>query len=154
MASGLPDYYRGVDVAYQALAQMIVRPKYGGAISSIGELTVTASSANTVVAVAGKGMIYGGFVYLDYTSTQKNSKVWLEVDGQQLNDERFLDLQLYSLLDPRVCVLSLLKYDDVDFVYAAGFSYGVTFESTLKLIYSELHGTTPNLFFNLTYALI
>ena len=32
MASGLPDYYRGVDVAYQALSEMIVRPKYGGVV--------------------------------------------------------------------------------------------------------------------------
>ena len=49
MASGLPDFHRGVDVALQSLAEVTNRPKYGAATYSSGNKTVSASGRNEKV---------------------------------------------------------------------------------------------------------
>lgn len=214
MASGLPDYYRGIDLAYQSLTtaaidivaqtlsnisvdiaaqtlaninvdlaaqtlgqlnidiiaqtlsnlnidvnaqslgQLTNRPKYGGAVGSTGSLVVTASSENELVSVDGKGMIYGGTVWLDYTSTQNNSMPLLEIDGSDIVEMSFGGGALYSIDKPRCYPIVLLKCDNTNFVYAAGISYGLTFETGVKLKYKEEHGTTPDVGFTLVYALI
>jgi len=154
MAHGLPDYYRGVDIAYQALSEMIVRPKYGGAIGSSGSGLVAANSLTTLLSISGKGMIYGGYVWLQHTSTQKNSYVQLEIDGQVVAGDSFLTLNGIGADKPRACPIPILKYDDTGFTYCVGFAYGVTFESTLKVQYDENHGDTFSVDYNLVYALI
>lgn len=154
MTSGLPDYYRGVDIAFQALSEVTNRPKYGGAILAWGSLAVTASVQNTLVGISGKGMIYGGAVWLDYTLTQANSQVWLGIDGYTVTNLSFLRLSDYNILKARSWPVSLLKYDGVSFIYSVGISYGVTFETELVLAYYEQHGTTPTVHYRLVYALI
>lgn len=154
MTSGLPDYYRGVDVSYQALAQMIVRPKYGGALLAWGSKTVTANTQNTLVGIAGKGMIYGGAVWLDYTLPQSNSQVWLGIDGYTITNLSFERLVEYGIDQPRSWPVSVHKKDSVNYVYSVGVSYGITFETQLVLAYLEEHGTTPTVHYRLVYALI
>jgi len=154
MASGLPDYYRGVDVAYQALAQMIVRPKYGGALLAWGSKYCTANTQNTLVGIAGKGMVYGGAVWLDYTSTQSNSQVWLGIDGYTLTNLSFERLVQYGIDKPRSWPVSVNKKDSVNWVYSVGISYGITFETQVVLAYLEEHGTRPTVHYRLVYSLI
>lgn len=154
MAHGLPDYYRGVDIAYQALAQQIVRPKYGGALLAWGSKTVTANVQNTLVGIWGKGMVYGGAVWFDYTLTQANSQVWLGIDGYTITNLSFLRLMEYKIDKPRSWPVSLHKYDSENFVYSVGISYGLTFETQLVLAYLEEHGFTPTVHYRLVYALI
>lgn len=154
MASGKNDYYRGVDVSYQALAQMIVRPKYGGALLAWGSETLTANIQNTLCGINGKGMIYGGVVWLDYTLTQAQSEVWLGIDGYTLTNLSFLRLKDYSIQQPRSWPVTLLKYDGTEFIYSVGISYGITFETQLVLAYYEKNGFTPTVHYRLVYALI
>lgn len=154
MASGLPDYYRGVDIAYQALAQMIVRPKYGGAIRTAGSVTVTAMWETLLCAVSGKGMIYGGWIRVAYTSTQKNSGLLMKIDGEYASTMSFAGANKYGTKHPRTHPMTLQKFDDTGFVYAVGISYGVTFETGVELFYQDEHGTTPPVGYSLIYTLI
>jgi len=154
MASGLPDYYRGMDVAYQALAEMVVRPKYGGALAEASELVVTGSVLNTLFTVAGKGMIYGGYLWVDYTSSQKDSIVKLEIDGEVLLGESFNGMNIYGVKRPGSFVESLFTFDEINYRYAVGLCYGITFETSLKMHYHELHATTPIVSWRVIYALI
>lgn len=154
MASGLPDYYRGVDVTYQTLSQMITRPKYGGALLAWGSLEVTANVQNTLCGVAGKGMVYGGVVWLDYTLSQANSQVWLGIDTYTVTNLSMLRLNAYSVNRPRSWPVSILKYDSVNYIYSVGISYGLTFEKQLVLAYYEQNGFTPTVHYRLIYALI
>lgn len=142
MATGLPDYLREI------------RPVYGGGIASAGELVVTANTLNELLEVIGKGMVYGGYLYLDYSSTQKGGVVKLEIDGEIILGEDFQTMVKYGVKIPRSFVASLLAYDDVNFVYAVGLSYGMTFEQSLKLYYHEMDGATPTLNYRVVYALI
>lgn len=154
MAHGLPDWYRGVDIAYQALAQMIVRPTYGGAIESQGNQVVTASATTTLVTISGKGMIYGGHGRTQYTSTQMDSGLRLELDGNLVFYEPFRDLDTYGATSARAYPVIISKYDNAGFYYAASLAYGLTFESELVLKYVENHGTTPNIYYSIVYALV
>lgn len=154
MASGRADYHVGVDVAYQALTEMIVRPKYGGGLIASGSKEVTASIQNTLVSIAGTGMTYGGSVWLDYTLTQANSRVLLGCEGVAITDLSFKRLNDYRITKPASSVVFLNRYDPISFIYSVGISYGVTFESSLILNYLEEHGTTPTVHYRLIYALI
>lgn len=154
MAHGLPDFYRGMDVAYQMLSEMIVRPKYGGALLAWGSRECAAGVQTTLLGVAGKGMIYGGAIWLDYTSTQSNSQPWLGIDGYTLTNLSFERLMEYGINEPRAWPLALHKKDSVKWVYSVGVSYGITFEESVVLAYYEQHGTTPTVHYRLVYALI
>lgn len=154
MAAGTPDYYRGVDVAYQALAQMIVRPKYGGAVQVSGNTAVSANGVTLLASISGKGVIYGGSVWLDFTSSQANAEIMMKLDGAFIFSQSFLRMKDYSILNPRSSIITLNKFDGTNFIYSAGLSYGITFESALDLGYNEQQGDTPTVHFNVVYALI
>ncbi len=154
MVSGLPDYYRGMNVAYQALAEMIVRPKYGAALLASGTKSVTPNSDNVLAAIAGKGMVYGGAVWLDHTSSQGNGQVRLWIDGVNLSPLSFIRLNDYGILKPRTWPVTLNTYNIVDYIYSAGISYGITFESALKISYDENNGGGPTVHYRLVYTLI
>jgi len=154
MAAGLPDYLRGMDVTLQALAELIVRPKYGTALLEAGTLGVTANIDNPLVEIPGKGMIYGGAVWLDDTNSQANGEVRLWVDDVNLSPLSFLRLIDYGMAKPRTWPVTINVYNNVDFIYSAGISYGITFEDKLKISYDENNGRTPTVHYRLVYTLI
>jgi len=154
MASGLPDYYRGVDVAYQALAQMTVRPMYGKAVLASGSKVVAANGGTYLVAVFGKGMLYGGTVWLDYTLPQGNSEMQLWTEEVYILSLSFVRMLQYRITNPVSSVIYLNKYDTVNHIYSAGIGGGITFESYLALAYLEEHGFTPTVHYRLLYALL
>lgn len=141
MASGLPDYLRDV------------RPRFGGAISASGVAGVDASKITDLVDVIGKGIVYGGAMWMDHTSTQNNSLPLLVVDKSTLSNISLLRLSDYSFDRARTLPLTLNKFDEINFIYSVGISYGITFESALSLSYDEKHGTTPTIHYRLIYAL-
>jgi len=154
MASGLPDYYRGVDIAYQALSQMIVRPKYGGATHKTDGIVVDASEKTILKWVTGKGMIYGGIIFLDHTASQKTGIIDFKVDGNLISSMNFESMEKYGVNVPQSYPIYLLKYDDTAFVYCVALSNGITFEENILLEYTESEGETPMVFFDIVYALI
>ena len=153
MAHGLPDWYRGVDIAYQALAMLITRPTYGGAMATSGFKTVTASSSNAVVTVTGEGMLYGGHIYLTSTGTQQNDQPILQIDSQNMSLLTWSQINARVLTRPESNMLFESKYDNVNFIYSAGIEYGITFETNIILQYVEAHGRTPTVWYKLLYAL-
>lgn len=154
MASGLPDYYRGVDIAYQALSQMIVRPKYGGANVAFGEVEVSASGETAIVSISGKGMVYGGVLALDHTSSQAAGTPRLYVDGELIADSAFVFLNKFGLIVENSYAIYLARFDDVNFIYSGVFSRGITFETTLEVRYREVDGGIPVVAVLLVFALI
>lgn len=154
MASGLPDYYRGMDLAFQALAELIVRPKYGAALLESGQIAVDANAETSLAAIAGKGMTYGGVVWLDDTNSQANAQVRLKTDDVNLSNLSFLRMIDYGIKNPRSWPVTINTYNQTDFIYSVGISYGVTFESKLEIAYLEANGRTPTVHYRLVYTLI
>lgn len=142
MASGLPDYKREA------------RLVYGEAQRAAGNVLLTALGTKTLCEKLGKGVIYGGTVYLDHTATQSKAVVELHVDGWQIGDTSFVNLIKYGFVKPRMKSTYLISFDEVNFVYAVGISPGVTFDERVKLRYDERDGGTPTVFYEIFYALI
>lgn len=154
MSYGLPDYYRGMDVAYQELSEVIVRPKFGGGQLLSGSKEVEAGTVTVLAFKTGKGMVYAGNVWLDATNTQANSEVQLYVDGKIITTLSFLRLNEYGIVKPRSSVVTLNRYDAVKHIYSVGISYGVTFETYLMILYSEKYDRKPTVHYRLVYALL
>lgn len=154
MASGRPDYFRGVDITYQTLAQITNRPKYGGALSAGGAEVMPANEELSLALITGKGMIYGGYIWVDYSASQAEGLVSLYVEGTLILAIDLLDLKKFCIDRAWAGPFYIMNYDDVDFIYSLGVSYGLTFESSFEFRYTERDGGTPIVYFDIVYALI
>ena len=128
MAKGAPDYTAKTDVVLQTLSELIVRNRYG--TLKVREINTLAPSGwETEINVAGKGIIYGGWMAFD------NSSAYLRqtVDGGPAVSFSFALLLGYSLDKTAIPFFYLLKYDDVKRQYVVGLSPGVTFDVSYKL---------------------
>lgn len=142
MSSGLPDYLGGI------------RPRYGGAEDSSGFKVVTANDQTILTTISGKGMIYGGVLRVGPASNQKNSAIWVYVDDEKLSVDSFGSLNLWGMTKEHCYPVYLIMYDDVNLAYAVGISHGITFETSLQLMYSEVYGSTPIVTYRVIYALV
>jgi len=154
MAHGLPDYYRGVDIAYQALARLMVRPTYGAAESVFDDIDVVGNEETELCSVSGKGMIYGGVLRVDPDFTQALCRPYLYIDDQRIASTPFHFMNSYHYVKEHCHGIYLLKYDNITFTYVVAFSRGFTFESSFKVTYKELYGESPTVSFRVNYALI
>ena len=142
MVSGTPDYYQ------------TVRQTYGAAQILSGGVNVVASVVTELGIVYGKGMIYGGVIYIDEALSQKNSKALMFVDGVQLNIISMLDLNKRNISREDQQPIYITQYNEVNYQYTVCLSQGITFESSFKISYDEEHGDTPSVGFEVFYALV
>lgn len=154
MGHGLPDWYRGVDVAYQALSEMIVRPKYGAATPTAFSVAVAANDQTRIVTVSGKGVIYGLVVYVQGTNVQHDDYLTYDIDGVTYDDVTMEYFLLWNDILPPGALGWLGCYDEVNYRYAIHVGTGITFETSATVYYNETHGRTPTVFGIGYYALI
>jgi len=154
MASGLPDYYRGIDVTYQTLGEIVSRPKYGAAIQKSGHEWCTMNVVTLLTSISGKGMIYGGSVWLDHTASQSAATIMMKLDGGFIFSPSFVRMRSYGIFNPGSSIMTLNYYDRVNHIYSVGLSYGITFEKSFDLGYNETQGEDLMVHFSLVYALL
>lgn len=142
MASGLPDYSR------------VTRPIYGHARGRTLSKPCGMNTYTELMRTPGKGMIYGGAVWLDHTSSQRDGVVWVLIDDSVITWISFLRLNDYAMGNKGFYVLSLNRYDDDNHVYSVGIRYGLTFEKSIALAYDENNGGEPTVHYSLIYALM
>jgi len=142
MASGLPDYFRAV------------RPRYGAAKSVMGSKTLTAHSENTLVSISGKGMLYGGNMRFDGVLLDRWDVIHLYIDNVLFYQTNFYSLNLAKYTIPGTNAIFIQSYNEVEGLYSIGVSSGYTFESCFKFSITENRGNTPDVFYNIFYALI
>lgn len=154
MGHGIPDFYRGVDIAYQALSQMIVRPKYGGVRWTDVEADVAPNATTWGVSITGRGMIYQIFYY-GYSTGVIDTDRWAAfIDGNPFYGPLMSHLRDYEYSDGSLVGTFMNKVDDVNFKYAGGTNMGITFETSYILGYQENEGKGMHLHLRLAYALI
>lgn len=154
MTAGLPDFYRGIDVAFQSLGQIINRPKYGGANIVAGGGVVTASDETELLSVSAKGMIYGGDIGMNVLASQSNGVPVLEVDGVKIAQRNFVSMINARIKVPNSAGIYLLRYNDINFKYHCGISAGITFETGFRILYQENDGETPSVTSRVIYAVV
>lgn len=140
MASGLPDYLS------------VIRPQYGGARQRADVVGCVANVPNLLTAIEGKGMIYGGMVWLDHDSSQRDGEIVMKLDGTFLRSPSFLRMSQYGFDDSRCSIFTIRGYDNTEFIYSAGLSFGITFEEYCDVYYDENNGTEPTVHYLIVYA--
>jgi len=135
MAHGTPDYYSGVDITYQALSEIIVRPKYGAAAAKSVSVLVSPGSKDLFTAITGRGMIYGGLVFVEAAESHQGDSANLVIDGVPLGQLSLLYLDRYQAFDPVYWPVVITRYDDVNFIYSVAFAYGYTFDNSFTVRY-------------------
>lgn len=142
MASGLPDFYRGM------------RPQYGGTIYKEGSEAVLPDAATGLALASGKGMLYGGVVWLDAAETQADSEIRLIIDDEYISNLSFIRMLDYGMTKPGSWLLYLNKFDAINNIYSVGMGFGVTFEDWMLLTYRENYGRTPTVHWRFCYAML
>lgn len=142
MASGMADFER------------MIRPKYGKPqhMPFIG--TVYKGQYNDLFTITGKGVIYGGFIYVYGESSQKDSIVHPYIDEDQYSNITFEEFLALNLCTVYSAPLYLTEFDDVNSKYTLCFSPGITFEKKIQLKYLEDTGDDAVCAIHLFYALI
>jgi len=157
MAKGAPDWWSrsDIDIEVQTLAELIQRPKYGGAQFGTGYMEVSPLSYYCILTVTGTGMIYGGWAWCgDSSASQKDSFFNLYIDEVNMYTSDFKRFNKFNLTDPLVCILPILLFDDVNYEYVVGFSRGITFEEKFRICFKEAGNVGCKVRVFLWYAII
>ena len=142
MTSGTPDYFN------------TVRQNYGAAKQATGAFAAVANDITSLISVVGKGTIYGGSLFLDYTDDQSLSAPRLIIDNEEVGVIDFETINSKGLSKEGCYPFYGLIYDMVNFKYTVGITGGYTFDVMFKIQFEEKHGGTPAVKSYLTYALL
>ena len=154
----MPDYpdftqYAYIDIIAQSLGRVLTRPTYGGAQVSTVLKAVTPNDVTEFIAIAGEGMIYGGYIAVWASMTQAVC-LWTSVlDGNDQSPVSFEIMKGFTGSYPHGMSPIMTRYDMVNFQYGAVMPYGITFEESLVFSYREGEGDTPSVLVDMSYAL-
>jgi len=154
MSHGLPDYYRGVDIAYQALSEIIIRPKYGAAEEAAGFTACAVGENTTLVSITGRGVTYGGYIWVNHDESCAGDIYMLKTEGETIFYVTPESLNMFNFVRPAASALFLCCYDAVNYMYAVAIAPGITFETGLAIVYHAAGASAPDVNYNICYALI
>lgn len=154
MPSDTQDWVSGINVEVQDLAQLIVRPKYGGAQFSEVSGAVGANTKTYALAISGKGVIYGVYAWVKSTASQEDDYFGATVDGEDVPLPTFKESLNHNFIRHAGVEAQLSVFDEVNWRYGGTLNFGKTFESSFIIYYAEAHGRNPTVSLMAYYALI
>lgn len=131
------------NLAVQDLERITMRvsmgtPTIAGLAHIFGE-----TGSHELVNIQGKGTILGGALSHTDTVSHKMCSINLEVDGVSFGFFTYADLKATSAPDYFAAPLRLVRYDDeIQFHYVAAFNPGWTFDTSLKVTFTENIGAS------------
>jgi hypothetical protein len=151
MAHGAPDYWSmsyvdivaqaigniEVDIVAQAISEITNRPTYGAAVRSFFEINVGAGATVSLTSIAGTGMLYGGYLFLDSGWTHADDIPELWVDGVRISGLTLFYMNWRRITLQDLCPFVLTIYDEVHWMYGLRLMSGLTFESGLEIKWSN-----------------
>jgi hypothetical protein len=143
-----------IDVKAQTLAQLINRPKYGGAELGSYSNAIAGLTTETLIDITGVGMIYGGWIRCTDTTTHKADIPRIWIDDMTIEADTWNSLNQAGVWRNPISPMSLTRYDETNFEYALMIGYGFTFETSVKLKYSNVYGDGTAVAARLYYATI
>ncbi len=152
--TGFPDWLVPVNISRQELAEITNRPKFGSSQQAVYSSTVGPQGTTTIISITGKGMIYGGFVSVVVNQQQSADFVIVIIDGVSFVGSSFFLSNRDQIINPSNDLFVLQRFDDINFRYKFGISYGFTFEESIVVQYIELHSNTFSILAKLYYALV
>lgn len=134
------DGFLKCNLAAQELERIIMRISHGP--PKYKSLTHYFEGTGTyeILSVSGKGTILGGYVQHDTDISHNMCYITPEFDGVVYGVPSFESLARLRLNDPNNNVAYLKVYDETEFRYAVGFSFGWSFDESFKLTLRESVG--------------
>jgi hypothetical protein len=171
MATGSPDWWARsksavdiiaqsfgnlqVDVVAQTLAELINRPKYGGAGAAGATYLNIPNGVTTLTTTTGKGILYGGYIHTyGCVVDSKRDKPYLAVDSAYISTLSYEELLDYNMTRGGSQVCHLVNYDLVTPGFTVAFTSNITFESSIIVQYREVGGNAPDVDSYLVYAIV
>uniref|UniRef100_A0A6H1ZVD7 Uncharacterized protein n=1 Tax=viral metagenome TaxID=1070528 RepID=A0A6H1ZVD7_9ZZZZ len=153
MAKGAQDWIARTDILLQTLSELIIRNKYGAYQLSSSYYLFLSIQEKTLVDISGKGIIYGGVIRCAGVSGSKSDRVKLEIDGVDTVYSDFENYKDWNIVIPGARPLFITRYDLVIDYFAVSISPGITFETSVKLIY-DCKTAGPYVYWDFHYATI
>ena len=154
MASGFSDWINFLGVTGQGSGWLTQRPIYGAAQWGSGAGAVGAGDTRDYVTVAGKGVIYCGFLAAQGIAIHSGDYISIIIDGVTIQSETFVLNDLYGIDKPSTGIFYNIYFSDVTFRYTMGLGFNYTFESSFILRYKNMHADAITVFCRSIYALI
>jgi len=142
------------NLSVQDLIPLTVRSIYGAGERETYDAAVLSLDTTELINIAGKGVVYGGSIYLDAGAAQGNDIVELWIDGVQVTFMSFNLLMDHEIYSSVAGFLYLTIWDGTLFKYCVCLCTGITFESSFIIKYTETHGNTPTVKSELYYATV
>lgn len=137
----------------QDLAEVINRPKYGGALLATGTKTFDGAWNGELLDVSGKGQTYFATMLSSPSVDRSSDSIQITVDGQNLSPHTISQLYTYGADKPLSYPVFIQHFDNDIFYYVIGMSYGVTFEQSLNITWSTGY-TGHSVTYYITYAVV
>ena len=150
------DRDRNTNIVGQDLAQVIQRPKYGAAQVATYYDVITEDDADALIDISGTGMVYGGYISLDFTGNPNYTLFSVAIDGVFSNWESLYSLNALQIVDPGMWILYEKYYSEENDKYILALTPGVTFETGFAIVFYNLllSGASATVHSELWYALI
>ena len=156
MTHGRPDFTTSINITGQELAEVISRPKYGAAEDAYGNWILHEEQAETLISIAGTGMIYGGYIWVKDLSYGTRCALNVEIDGHAFQGHTPAGLNLHMIDSERSYHFYEKYYSEENETYSIGIMSGITFEESWMLDAENLLGSGSDILVvsTIIYALI
>ena len=156
MAKGRPDWTSSINITGQDLAEVIERPKYGGAQYASYGGEIVEDSDDIIFSISGTGMIYGGIIY--HSGAFDPDKVGNQpaIDEATMAYLSIEQLNIRQIEDKNMWFLFEQYYSEENDKYIQGIVRDITFETdySIKIWNHAGSGAGDIVQASLMYALI
>ena len=143
------------NLSAQDLDWLTVRPVYGETRVISGAGTAVASGATTsLLSVAGKGAVLGGYLLLLDPDTQTGNALHLKIEGVEIFNQSLANINLMSILGKSQLPFYVYYWRVDAPMCGIGISSGYTFETSVELLYENTGPNTVTVPFVFYYALV
>lgn len=143
-----------MNVKAQDLAEVINRPKYGGALFSSAGIAIPGDSDRIPVHVVGKGVTYGGYLIVNHDSTKKHNSAAVKLDGTLGPSLSYEGMVKNGITQIHSAAFYITAYDETDYHYVICLTPFITFETEFEIHYWNTGAGIIALSWNIMYAII
>lgn len=126
MASGHSDWYG-----------LPIFPRYGAATLTSWDENCPAGELTTIKTIIGKGVVYGGYNYLEGGVSHREDVFYFRVDNTTIAAWTHEWMRDKGFFFPDNQITNLILYDDVNFKYGVGIAKFISFEANCIIIYKN-----------------
>lgn len=115
---------------------------------------ISGPAQETIITIAGKGILYGGHVNVDSTADSENHLTTFYADDQAMMGITWKSMRTFDYDIPAGPNFCLTCFNEEDWKYAMVFGGGLSFETKLEMKYFVTNALSPAVYAAVFFALI